>query len=457
MKSADILKAFDNYYGDSTNPSKKWNKDLLVLAIMIKNEEKRIEVSFDSVKNYCNTFVVLDTGSTDKTIEICKDYCKKNNITLHLKEEKFVNFSVSRNVLLKYCDEVLPKYRYLLLLDCNDELKNGDDLMNFIQQYNGDSTGFHLRQQWWTGTNLDSYFNIRMVKSHSKWTYKEVVHEYVSCDDKKLNLNPNNILKLEHIILFQDRTKDDDKSMRRFCRDKSLLFDEHLKEPTASRTLFYLAQTCGCLGNLADAYKYYILRTKEEGFIEEVYQSLFRLGEVSESLGHPWEESESWYLKAFSHSQRAEPLVKLAEHYLEYNMLGEKKPDYLRSYMYASMACKLCYPLNQILFVDRRCYNYKRWHVLGRCAFYVQRYKEGKEATLKAIQAEDLEIDLNNLVHYLKKDKELNTNMVAGFVCLTYIEGDNKTIIPNDEVKSIENKLTKEEALKKGLTLLLKK
>jgi glycosyltransferase involved in cell wall biosynthesis len=456
MNSQDILKVFNNYYEDS-NGSKKWNKELLVLAIMIKNEEKRIEVSFDSVKNYCNTFVVLDTGSTDKTIEICKDYCKQNNITLHLKQEKFVNFSISRNVLLKYCDEVLSKNKFLLLLDCNDELKNGDELMNFIQQYKGNSTGFHLRQQWWTGTNLDSYFNIRMIKSHCKWTYKEVVHEYISCDDKELNKNPNNILKLDHIILFQDRTKDDDKSMRRFCRDKDLLFNEHLKDSTASRTLFYLAQTCGCLGNLTDAYKYYLLRIKEQGFLEEVYQSLFRLGEICENLGHPWEESESWFLKAFSHSQRAEPLIKIAEHYLEYNISGEKTPDYLRAYMYASMACKLCYPLNQILFVDRRCYNYKRWHVLGRCAFYAQRYKEGKEAVLKAIQMENLDLDINNLVCYLKKDKELNTNTLGGFICLTYIESDNKTIIPNDELKTTEYKITKEDALKKGLTLMLKK
>ena len=67
-----------------TEPTVKGTEklSLLVLVMMIKNEEARIEVSFDSVKNFTNTFVILDTGSTDKTIGICKEYCKKNNITL---------------------------------------------------------------------------------------------------------------------------------------------------------------------------------------------------------------------------------------------------------------------------------------------------------------------------------------------------------------------------------------
>ena len=50
MNSQDILKIFNNYYNDS-NPSKKWNKDLLVLAIMIKNH-MRSEVSIYSLGNF---------------------------------------------------------------------------------------------------------------------------------------------------------------------------------------------------------------------------------------------------------------------------------------------------------------------------------------------------------------------------------------------------------------------
>ena len=58
-------------------PSTKDAKPI-ALAMMIKNEEKRIEVSFDSVKDISKVFVILDTGSTDRTLEICRQYCAKH-------------------------------------------------------------------------------------------------------------------------------------------------------------------------------------------------------------------------------------------------------------------------------------------------------------------------------------------------------------------------------------------
>jgi len=444
-----------------------WNKSLAALAIMIKNEEKRITVSFDSVKEYCDTFIILDTGSTDRTIEICKEYCEKNNIRLFLKEEPFVNFMVSRNVMLDYCDEVLrkpdgkPDQRYMILLDCNDELENGEGMMDFIENYKGTATGFYLKQKWWTGNNFDSYFNIRMVKSHATWRYRGVVHEYIICEKngESGSVAGRDTERLEHIVLSQDRTQDDLKSFFRFGRDRELLYNEYIKNPHEPRTLFYLAQTLGCLSSLHEAYKFYVLRTKETGFIEEIYQSFFRLGEISLALGHPWEEALNWYLKAFEHSQRAEPLVKIAEHYKEYNHFGEKKPDFMMAYMYASMACKLAYPLNQILFVDSRTYNLKRWSLLGSIAFYVQRYKEGKEACIKAIQAENNEDDVKNLALYLRMEQELKYQQMTNtlqFRCLMGIETEKEVLLPDEETKQIPKIVTREDAIRRATQIVLK-
>ena len=93
----------------------------IALLMMLKNEEKRLHVSLDSVIGHIDSIVVFDTGSTDKTIEILETFCKKNKITLRLKHGEFVNFSESRNVSLEFAD-TFPEIDYLLLLDCNDEL-----------------------------------------------------------------------------------------------------------------------------------------------------------------------------------------------------------------------------------------------------------------------------------------------------------------------------------------------
>ncbi|NCY24916.1 MAG: glycosyltransferase [Alphaproteobacteria bacterium] len=380
-------------------------KDRLALVMMIKNEEKRIEVSYDSVRQYTDTFVILDTGSTDRTIEITRAYCKKHNITLHLAEIPFVDFEKSRNDLLDFADEVLKNHYFMMLLDCNDELRNHSELVKVIENHNGPQSGFHLRQQWWTGGSLDTYFNIRMVISHFGWRYRGVVHEYIARNPGQDGAN--DILKCDDVILYQDRTLDDDKSQRRFKRDKILLHTAHLRIPEDPRTLFYLAQTCNCLNQVQESYEYNLLRTKYTGFGEEVYHSYHRLGMLSQRLKHPWEESLGWYLKAYSHSKRAEPLVNIAEYYMENDSFGNAKPDWHLAFCFIQQACKLNFPHAQILFIDKNVYIYRRWHLMGRIGFYCNRYREGKDGCVKALMNQDSKIDMDNLLHYLKKDQEL--------------------------------------------------
>ena len=86
----------------STIPTGKYNfkgpriQDRLALVMIVKNEEKRIDVTFDTLKNVCKTFVILDTGSTDRTMEVIRSYCNKHQITLHMTQKPFVNFEVKQ-------------------------------------------------------------------------------------------------------------------------------------------------------------------------------------------------------------------------------------------------------------------------------------------------------------------------------------------------------------------------
>ena len=376
------------------NRNKAWEdvRSKVACVMMVKNEEKRIEVSFDSVAGLCDTFVIYDTGSIDSTVSICHEYCKRNNIRLFLKEGTFVDFEESRNVMLDFADEVLrkpdgsPDKRYLLLLDCNDELRNHEELVKFIKNRKptDTQTGFHLKQQWWTGNSYDSYFNIRMCMSHEDWRYHQVVHEYICKTYKKTkpkNADEKDIQRLENVILFQDRTKDDDKSMRRFKRDKQLLFKAYLRDRNDPRVVFYLAQTCGCLQQMVEAYQLYKIRTKQEGFIEEIFHGFNRGAEHSIIMRHSPYESLMLFLSGFAHSKRCESLIRLADFY-------NPRSKHL-AYLFTSHAAKLLYPHNQILFVDRRAYTFVRWSALAKLAIDVGCLFEGKEAIIQAIQAED--------------------------------------------------------------------
>ena len=76
----------------------------ICVLMMLKNEKARLQVSLDSIKGIANSLVVFDTGSTDNTIKICEEFCKKYNIPFRLKQGEFKNFSTSRNESLDFAD-----------------------------------------------------------------------------------------------------------------------------------------------------------------------------------------------------------------------------------------------------------------------------------------------------------------------------------------------------------------
>jgi len=385
----------------------------IAVLLMVKNEKIRLPVTLNSLKGFVDSLVLFDTGSEDETIEIAKTFCEENKIPFHLKQGSFVNFSISRNESLEFAD-TFPDIDYLLMMDVNDELVGGEHLRKYTGEYiNDPSSGFLLSQEWFSG-QLDKYYNVRLIKPRKGWRYVGAVHEYIKTDIKEFEGHP--IVKLpDNVVLYQDRTQDDDKSGKRFKRDKELLLAEFEKDPTEPRTVFYLAQTCSCLDEKEDAFYYYKIRSELEGFQEEKFHAFLRAGEISQKLNHSWHDSYIWFLKAFEHSSRAEPILFMAIYYIHIK-------NWILAFTYIKLACSLNYPSDSILFVNKIDYDYKRWHLLGIVSYYVGQYQDGKIGCLNAIQycintqncKFDSAIDEKNLKFYQDKEFEMNNQHVLG-------------------------------------------
>ena len=372
----------------------------IATCMMLKNEQKRISVSLESIVGVADGLVVYDTGSTDSTLEIVRAFCDKNGIALHVKLGEFVDFSTSRNVLMEFADSL--DYEFLLLLDCNDVVQHAGGLREYLRSQPEDATAWLVVQEWWSGF-LNRYMNVRLLRAKSGWRYKGVVHEYL------YNQTHDQFARLivPDMILYQDRTQDDDKTGKRFGRDRDMLIAEHRKNPDDARTVFYLGQTYDCLQDRENAYRYYKKRSEMAGFEEERYQSFYKLGEITigclfdKSDGGfgsewEWEHALGWYMRAFAHSSRAEPLVRIAQHY-------QRQNKFLVAYHFARMACELPFPTD-ILFIDKAIYEYFRFHVLSVVAFYCDRFEDGYRACQKALKTGgNRKIDQNNLRHYEKR------------------------------------------------------
>jgi glycosyltransferase involved in cell wall biosynthesis len=377
----------------------------IAVVMMVKNEKKRLHVTLESVKNFADSLVIFDTGSTDNTIQICQNFCEKNKIFFRLKEGLFVNFSESRNVLLDFANS-FEDIDYMLLMDCNDELVEGELLRKIAERDEKSETlSYLIRQEWYT-PEIYNYFNVRFIRAHKEWKFSGVVHEYITLIDNGnvIDTNLKSVKVDKKIKLYQDRTQDDDKSGKRFLRDKELLLEEHKKNQKEPRTVFYLAQTYSCLNDKENAYYYYKLRTSLGGFWEEVYHAYAKCGTLSEYLNHDWYESFAWYMKAYEHTPRVEPLIKIAEHY-------NNNKQFLLAFIFLELACKLKFPEHCNLFIDKLAYEYTRWHLMGIVAYYAHEYLVGKISCLKAIENGKLlsintEIDQRNLQFYIDKEEE---------------------------------------------------
>ncbi len=364
--------------------------------MMVKNETKRLHVSLQSVLGYVDSIVIYDTGSTDNTIDILNNFSTNNNIPLRLIQGEFIDFSTSRNILLEYVDTFLD-IDFLLLLDCNDELRDGNNLRTFSKNYINQNvnTGFLIKQQWFSGQTI-TYFNIRLLKSRSGWRYNGSVHEWLK-DTRDIE---KPAIKIDGFSLYQDRTCDDDKSSKRFERDLVLLSEDFKNNPTDTRTVFYLAQTYECLNNNSQALHYYKLRSNMEGFQEEKFHSILRVANNMVKIKMEWEDIIGTYIKAYNHSKRVEPLIEIIEYY-------NKIQNWELSYIFCKLAIKTTYPNDAILFVDKICYDYKRYHLLGICGFYINKFKSGRKACLEAIKTGvNVSLDTSNLNFY---DKSIPT------------------------------------------------
>jgi glycosyltransferase involved in cell wall biosynthesis len=387
----------------------------IALLMMVKNEHKRLHVTLNSIldnknnNHFIKSMVIYDTGSTDNTIQILKDFSNKHNIELRLKEGEFVDFSTSRNVSLDFADS-FDDIDYLLLMDTNDELRGGDALVQFAKETKNNKdikdTCFLVCQEWFSGKH-DKYYNSRFIKSKSGWRYKGRVHEYL-CNKNENGFNPGRVP--DTVVLYQDRTQDDDKSGKRFAKDKIMLLEDFKDNPNEPRITFYLAQTCSSINHLDEAFYYYKIRsTIENGFWEERFHAYLRCGEISQSLKQPWKESLSWYMMAAEYTERAEPLVKIATKYLA-------DGRWFLAYTFIDAACRLKYPdKSTILFVDKQLYDYIRWHLLGVIGYHAKHYENGKLGCLKAIESgiknekdnEYLKL-YENLIKSEEKNKKVN-------------------------------------------------
>jgi len=376
---------------------KKHYDYLVTIALMIKNESASIEATLYSLLNGgFQYFFVLDTGSTDNTLALVQEFFRKHrNIVGYINQESFVDFASSRNQTLELAAHYFPDTTFFLMPDAEWYLHHADALLTFCEQEKHRDTPLYLIK---IKMNSIEFATARLFRASQCIRFQGVVHEVPKTIATITTPDP---------IYFEVKASHDgiEKSQLRWKRDLSLLKKSYNENPNDPRITFYLAQTYECLGMFKEAYQFYQLRSKLNGWDEENFITLLRLGCLAERNNinnlNNWALAMDYFLQAFSlRPHRIEPLVKIAEHYWPLNIQT--------CFLFINYAYDIPYPKMDLLFIEKEMYDYHRYEIMSRCAWYMGRYELGEKATLLALKIHPHEEHLLvNLKLYREKLKLL--------------------------------------------------
>tara|TARA_B100000575_G_C23099088_1_gene634032 strand:- start:470 stop:1282 length:813 start_codon:yes stop_codon:yes gene_type:complete len=160
----------------------------IFLLTISYNEELNIEYMFKNVENFVDDIFILDSYSTDKTIEIAQKYTK------NIFYRKFDNFYNQRKFLLNLIkkSQIISENDWVLILDCDeflsDEIKI--EIKNKINQSKYDA--YYLNRKFiWNGVWIKrgGYFPrflLRLIR------VKEVTLDTKFINEHYLSKNNNN-------------------------------------------------------------------------------------------------------------------------------------------------------------------------------------------------------------------------------------------------------------------------
>ncbi|MBQ0016997.1 MAG: glycosyltransferase family 2 protein [Clostridiales bacterium] len=170
------------------------------LCMIVKNEEDVIGRCLKSVEGLFDEIIIVDTGSTDKTKEIARQYTDK------IFDFEWVNdFSKARNYSFS-----LSNCEYIMWLDADDILPIKErskfiKLKEILQKEKPDAVMMKYDIAFdENGKSTFSYFRERILKRSAGFVWQDPVHEVISLKGKILHSE----ISIEHHKIEEKRQTD---------------------------------------------------------------------------------------------------------------------------------------------------------------------------------------------------------------------------------------------------------
>lgn len=264
------------------------------LCMIVKNEEDTLARCLNSVKEIVDEIIIVDTGSTDQTKEIAKEFSEKIYDFQWIEDFSAArNYSFSKATMdyifwLDADDVILPEDGKKLK-ELKDSLDPAVDIV--MMKYN---TGFDAQ-----GNVTFSYYRERLSKRSGNYKWYEPVHEYLLYGGK--------IISVEICVTHQKIHPA--QPGRNIAIYEKIIAEGRELTP---RGLYYFSRELKDHGRFQDAIKYFTdFLNSEKGWVEDNICACGELAKCYKAIGDNNNELPA-LLKSFEYAApRAETCCQI--------------------------------------------------------------------------------------------------------------------------------------------------
>lgn len=319
---------------------------MISLNMIVKNESHCIERCLRSVVPYINEAVIVDTGSTDDTVEIIRRCLEFTVPHLAIYHRSWVNFGYNRTEALQLLKEsTVFSSTHALLIDADEEFKPSPSFKM--------PTLKHDAYYAWHQVPSGIYMRPFLLWMGRDWTYKGVVHECIQEQHWYERLEDCEVV--DHFDSHRNKSQT---PRQKYLKDAELLAAEFRKvtNQDAARTAFYAAESYRWAKDYRNAVHWYVIRmdlgsrsqSGDRGS-EEHWWSAHMLACLLRETDQPYDIVIRAFRRAHEiRRTRAETLIAMAR----YQYQCGKKEEAKAAYRLAN-----CLPFtSDTLNVDPQCY-----------------------------------------------------------------------------------------------------
>ena len=356
----------------------------LALNFICKDESPVIENMLESAKDIVDLIVVNDTGSTDGTQQIIKNFGEKYGIPTYVFERPFDDFENSRNHTMQKLRDVVAE------LNWNPDQVHGfwfdcDETLVIDSKFNKSQ---FTKDLYMINTYIGQmkYTRNTFFKVSKPFRWYGPVHEFIVCDDQNITSGLAENIHVDVKMTGNSWLGDIAEKYASHAYKLEAYINKNRQDP---RWIFYTAQSWHDAASIKDnkeeneerlrrSLKYYRERvSRTDGYAEEIYYAQYRIGTIMRIIEEPWHLTHMELLKAYQIDPlRGESIKVIIDHYLQ---MG----DWNMAYLYSKFAKTTFHGKNpyptRLLFVDEATYVWRFAEAHAAAAFYTGRMDEAKQ------------------------------------------------------------------------------